>query len=78
MCTHYTKQYVGIRVDNGQYERFTSERTPVRETQGQLYSVVIGPFRTVRGVAQFGRGNPHVQHVNDAERLALKNSPPNY
>jgi len=73
--THYTKQYVGIRLVDGQYERFTSEGTPVRETHGNTYAAVIGPFRTVRGarfMVHYGKSNPHVQHVNDAERLAKR------
>jgi len=72
--THYTKQYVGIRPD-GEYERFQSDGTPVRETHGDAYLAVIGPFRTVRGaefMRKYGKGNPHLQHVNDAERFARK------
>lgn len=39
---------------------------------GVPVSACIGPFRTVRGAAfcaNCGEGNPHCQHVNDAERL---------
>ncbi|KKL07473.1 hypothetical protein LCGC14_2585650 [marine sediment metagenome] len=71
--THYTQQYVGIRVADGVYERFTSDGTPVRETHGHVYNAVIGPFKTIRGakfMAEHGKGNPHLQHVNDAERIA--------
>lgn len=71
--THYTKQYVGIRIDNGERECFTWPGTPVRETHGHIYAAVIGPFRTVRGarfMAEHGRGNPHIQTVGDAERIA--------
>ena len=73
--THYTKQYVGIRKGDSIYERFTSDGTPVRETHGHLYLAVIGPFKTVRGarfMADHGRNNPHLQHVNDAERIARR------
>lgn len=71
--THYTREYVGIRIDNGHRERFQSDGTPVRETHGQLYAAVIGPFRTVRGakfMVDHGTANPHIQCVNDAERIA--------
>ena len=42
--------------------------------QGQFpqYIYVIGPFRTLRGakcMLHLGTGNPHIQHVNDAERI---------
>lgn len=69
--THYTQEYVGIRIDNGKYERFQNIGTPVRETHGHLYAAVIGPFKTVRGakfMQRYGAGTPHLQHVNDAER----------
>lgn len=71
--TRYTRQYVGIRVADCRYERFQCDGTPIRETHGHLYSAVIGPFRTVRAaryMADHGAGNPHLQHVNDAERYA--------
>jgi hypothetical protein len=73
--THYTHEYVGIRADNLKYERFQSDGTPVRETHGDTYMAVIGPFRTIRGakyMAQYGKGNPHLQHVNDAEHYAAR------
>lgn len=65
--------YVGLRKDSGQRERFQWGDTPTPETHGHLYGAVIGPFRTVRGarfMAECGANNPHVQHVNDAERIA--------
>ena len=37
------------------------------------FATVIGPFRTLRGarfMREHGRGNPHIQCVNDAERIA--------
>lgn len=37
------------------------------------YTAVIGPFKTRGGaevMARYGRGNPHLQHVNDAERMS--------
>ena len=63
--------YVGCKA--GAREVFTAECTPTAQTHGTLYAAVIGPFRTKRG-AQFmalcGGSNPHVQCVNDAERIA--------
>ena len=55
MRTKYTTtagkghQYVGVRVEDGEYERFQAWGTPVRETHGDHYIAVIGPFKTVRG-----------------------------
>lgn len=69
--------YVGVRLQgdsNGQTRTvFQSVTTPTRETCPYVY--VIGPFRTLAGaqfMAEYGQGNPHCQHVNDAERLALR------
>lgn len=42
-------QYVGIRADTYQYERFQAWGTPTPESHGALYIAVIGPFKTVRG-----------------------------
>lgn len=43
-----------------------------RESHGDTYAAVMGPFRTrwaARFTAACGQGNPHIQHVDDAERL---------
>lgn len=75
--TKYTREYVGMRVGDYVYERFQCDGTPVRETHGDKYLAVIGPFRTVRGakfMAEHGKGNPHLQHVNDAERIAKQDA----
>ena len=50
---------------------FTADFEPTRETHGSIYSAVIGPFRTKRAALwaeQYGMGNPHFRHVEDAER----------
>lgn len=75
--------YVGIRKSDGVYELFRASRddccgfeNPVHATHGSHYAAVIGPFRTLNGaryMEQYGRGNPHLQHVEDAERLARLN-----
>ena len=52
---------------------FKSETVPTQDTHGDKFNAVIGPFRTRRGAwfhAAVGANNPHIQHVNDAERLA--------
>lgn len=69
-----TRWYVGVKASGARFP-FKAETLPTRETHGAQYVAVIGPFRTKRGAtfdAAFGRNNPHIQHVNDAERLAKK------
>jgi hypothetical protein len=64
--------YLGKRPE-GDWVLFSSPRTPTRETHGHLYTCAQGPFRTrlaARWFNRYGRGNPHVQTVADAERLA--------
>lgn len=42
------------------------------------YAALIGPFRTKRGaqfMARYGRNNPHIRNVADAERLAKARTP---
>lgn len=69
-----SKIYVGVKT-GGKREVFRSTVTPTRETHGREYDYAIGPFRTKEGAAAmavYGRGNPHIQTVSDAERLALQ------
>ncbi len=64
--------YVGA-VRGGKREVFRSASEPTETSHGEKYRYVIGPFRTVKGarlMADFGEGNPHVQTVGDAERIA--------
>ncbi len=66
------KFYVGTKLD-GIYETFKSQNEPTQESHGKQYLAVIGPFITKRGadfMAKHGKGNPHLQHVDDAERIA--------
>ncbi len=63
--------YCGMK-SNGR-EVFRCAQTPTRTTHGAHYWAVIGPFRTKRGaqfMADYGRNNPHLQTVADAERIA--------
>lgn len=67
------KLYVGLR--DGAREVFRSVLTPTFHSHGEKYNAVIGPFQTKRGaefMAKYGQGNPHVQCVADAERIARK------
>jgi len=68
----YTRPYVGLAKDGGR-EIFRSVTTPTEAEYGERFFAVIGPFRTTRGalfMKDHGAGNPHCQHVADAERLA--------
>lgn len=68
-----SRAYVGVK--NGKYQVFRSIFEPTRKSHGAKYTYVIGPFRTMRGaeyMAAYGRGNPHLQTVEDAERLSKK------
>ncbi len=64
--------YLGKRPEED-WVLFSFPRTPTRETHGQLYTCVQGPFRTrlaARWFNRYGRDNLHVHTVADAERLA--------
>jgi hypothetical protein len=70
--------YVGVRREDGLRSaiRLPSDMgAPSERTHGRHYAAMIGPFKTKRGalwMATYGRNNPHVQHVDDAERLARR------
>lgn len=66
------RYYVGIRPDRTR-QLFRASETPTETSHGHLYVAATGPFRTKRGAAVdtlYGFGNPHICHVDDAERLA--------
>lgn len=70
-CTSKPKTYVGV-YPVGPWEVFDYDHEPT-DRDGLPYIAVIGPFRTKRGahfMADYGRGNPHLQTVSDAERIA--------
>lgn len=70
--TAATKRYY-VGWNGNESEVFLSAEEPTEATHGDKYAGVIGPFRTKDGadyMAKYGRGNPHVQTVSDAERLA--------
>lgn len=65
--------WVGRAKETGQLVYFQSIDTPTEASHGHLYGAVVGPFRTVRAAMwaeRYGNGNPHFQHVNDAERIS--------
>lgn len=67
-----SKWYLGHA--GGKHEAFSSKQEPTQETHGQ-YGAVVGPFRTKRAAMwaqEHGQGNPHFQHVRDAERISSK------
>lgn len=64
--------YVGL-LKYPRRELFQSTIIPTEESHGYRYKAVIGPFRTKLAaviMAKHGTGNPHIQHVADAEKLA--------
>ncbi len=64
--------YLGKR-PQGDWALFAFHCTPTKETHGHLYTCAQGPFCTrlaARWFNRYGWGNPHVQTVADAERLA--------
>lgn len=65
-----SKYYVGHK--GGARLVFKSETTPTRQSHGDRFNAVVGPFRTKRAAiwAASQCGNPHYQHVRDAERYA--------
>lgn len=64
------RYYVGLRA--GVRQLFKAPTLPTQRAFPQ-YQAVIGPFRTKRAaifMAEHGNNNPHLQTVNDAERIA--------
>jgi len=69
--------YVGCRVDNNIYQVFRSSVKSTENTHSKEFKYVIGPFRTLRGAkifAKYGKNNPHMSCVADAEALAKNDS----
>jgi len=64
--------YLGRR-RQGDLILFHSAYIPTKETHGQRFVAVIGPFRSKVGAsyfARYGRDNPNIRTADDAERLA--------
>jgi len=68
-----TQLFVGLRAGT-QRQVFRAARPPKESELRNRFDAVVGPFVTLRGLfcAQHGEGNPHVQHVSDAERTSLR------
>ena len=67
--SHYYAGYTS----RGTIDLFQADTDPTQATHGDRFLAVLGPFRTARGARFFrdnGFGNPHVQTVDDAERIA--------
>lgn len=66
-----TRIYVGHKAGS-KPQVFRSETEPTRDTHGHLYAAVVGPFRTMRAAKLDAETwpNPHIYHVDDAERIA--------
>lgn len=73
-----TRIYVGYRTASHPggtgREVFKADSEPTFDSHSHLYAAVIGPFRTMRAArfvaSSAAVGNPHVQTVDDAERIA--------
>lgn len=65
------RYYIGLK--DGDRHLFYSDAPVTQEAYGILYNAVIGPFITKRAAVymlQHGVNNPHLQTVNDAERIS--------
>jgi hypothetical protein len=67
------KRYLGT-TRTGERRVFLSATTPTEATHGEEFISVLGPFRTLRAamLTAMTHPNPHIQHVQDAERIAAR------
>ncbi len=66
--------YIGIRSQTSEMTVFRSATVPT-EISHRAYAAVVGPFETRGGaeaMSRYGRLNPHLQTVSDAERLSRR------
>ncbi len=64
--------YLGRR-KQGDLILFRSAQPPTKESHGQRFTSVIGPFKSKVGAsyyARYGQGNPRLRNAEDVERLA--------
>ena len=69
------RYYVGLLVKGNTLQVFRASSTPTQTSHGSKYRYSIGPFRTKAGaevMARYGRGNPHLQTVAEAEKMAKR------
>lgn len=67
------KYYVGNNKNTSKLVTFKSKKVPTEKSHGRRFSYVIGPFKTKSGavcMAKYGKNNPHLQTVSQAERAA--------
>jgi hypothetical protein len=70
----YLRYYVGVSRTKWDVIRIYEKEIPLFE-KAKTYFALIGPFRTKIGaeiMAFHGGGNPHLQCVSDAERIAKR------
>lgn len=68
------KIWLGYGID-GKREVFKANYEPTHDSHGHIYEAVMGPFRTMRAALitrDYGKGNPHLQTVADAEKVAKR------
>ena len=64
--------YVGILNKSIKREVFTSHTEPDKLSHSHKYACCIGPFKTIKGanyMCDYGYNNPHIQCVDDAEKI---------
>jgi len=67
------KWYIGMVYETLKYHAFNSLPYPSRETMGNEYLYVVGPFKTKRAAKwaeKYAYDNPHFNTVEDAERIS--------
>ena len=65
------KHFIGV-TRTGRFVAFTTIEEPTESNFCNSYIALIGPFSTRKAAdwaEKYGRGNPHFQTVNDAEKL---------
>lgn len=70
---HSARRQIWVGVMGLKRKKFYYDGTPTQESHGKWYRAVIGPFKTDKGadlMVSSGGNNPHIQSVDDAERLA--------
>lgn len=79
----YTRPYVGRSVETGKLVVFRSDVAPAGCFFEKRYTIVTGPFKTVKAarlMASFGQvpgeSNPHCTSVYQAERLVKEGVTP--
>lgn len=74
LVTRTERERIYVLIEIGSARRIEKSATiPTEATHGDRFIAAIGPFRTMRGARYFqayGRGNPHILTVADAERMA--------